>query len=103
MATTSKILVSPGLLKEAKLDFQRKIKGIQSRHNIPNHWSNEDKKIQLLSSVIFPFVAKQREESQLPLEEKAMLMFDVFKGETSDAVLKVIEDNNCLSVLYQLI
>ena len=36
MATTSKIPVSPGLLKETKLDFQRKIKGIQSRHSIPD-------------------------------------------------------------------
>ena len=182
MATTSKIPVSPGLLKETKLDFQRKIKGIQSRHSIPdelilnfdqtplsyvctsnhtlhekaassvpllgkgkqkqitgtftvsksgvflpmqliyegktnrclpqgikfpdgfdvthipNHWSNEEKVTQLLNSVIFPFMPKQREELQLPVEQKAMLIFNVFKGQTTNAVLKLIEDNNCIGV-----
>ena len=48
--------------------------------------------------VIFPFVAKQREELQLQLEAKVMLIFNVFKGQTTDAVLNCIEDNNFISV-----
>ena len=35
-ATTEKIPVAPGLLKEAKLNFQRKITGLQMWHNIPD-------------------------------------------------------------------
>ena len=35
MATTEKIPVAPGLLKEAKLSFQRKIKTLQAIHSVP--------------------------------------------------------------------
>ena len=35
MATTSKIPVAPGLLQEAKLRFQRKIKTLQATHSVP--------------------------------------------------------------------
>ena len=57
----------------------------------PNHWSNEEKVTQLLNSVIFPFMPKQREEVQLPVEQKAMLIFNVFKGQTTNAVLTLSE------------
>ena len=36
MATTSKVSVAPGILKEVKLDFQRKIKQVQEWHDIPD-------------------------------------------------------------------
>ena len=35
-ATTSKAPVAPGVLKETKLDFQRKIKQLQTWHEIPD-------------------------------------------------------------------
>ena len=35
MATTSKVPVAPGILKEVKLDYQRKIKQLQEWHTIP--------------------------------------------------------------------
>ena len=35
IATTEKILVADGLLKEAKLSFQRKIKTLQAMHSVP--------------------------------------------------------------------
>ncbi len=35
MATTAKIPIAPALLNETKLDFQRKIKGLQAWHEIP--------------------------------------------------------------------
>ena len=35
-ATTEKTPIAPGLLREAKLHFQRKIKQIETWHNIPD-------------------------------------------------------------------
>ena len=35
IATTEKIPLAPGLLKEAKLSFQRKIKTLQAMHRVP--------------------------------------------------------------------
>ena len=35
IATTEKIPVAPGLLKEAKLSFQRKTKTLQAMHRVP--------------------------------------------------------------------
>ena len=35
-ATTSKLPVAPGIISEVKLDFQRKIKAAQSKHDIPD-------------------------------------------------------------------
>ena len=157
MGNTAKVPVAPGLLDEVKLDFQRKIKLLQSWHNIPdeliinfdqtplafvcspnhtlevqgtksipliakgkkkqitgtfsiskaghflplqliyegktdqclprgikfpdgfnvtytpNHWSNEEKAIELLDVIIFPFLKKMREELMLPAEQKAVI------------------------------
>ena len=36
MATTARIPVAPGILKETKLDFQRRIKILQERHQVPD-------------------------------------------------------------------
>ena len=35
-ATTSKLPVAPGIIIEVKLDFQRKIKAVQSKYDIPD-------------------------------------------------------------------
>ena len=64
----------------------------------PNHWSNEDKVIELLEKVVFPFVVEKRKELSLPDEQKAILVFDVFKGQETERVQSLIADNNCISV-----
>lgn len=46
----------------------------------PNHLSNEDKVIEHLEKVVFPFVVEKRKELSLPDEQKAILVFDVFKA-----------------------
>ena len=182
MATTKKIPAAPGLLKEAKLSFQRKIKTLQAIHSVPedlilnfdqtplsyvcsashtvhkkgqksvplvgkgkkkqitgtftvtmsglflpmqliyegksprclpqgitfpenfnltctpNHWSNEDKVIENLEKVVFPFVVEKRKELSLPDEQKAIQVFDVFKGQKTERFQSLIADNNCISV-----
>ena len=64
----------------------------------PNHWSNEDKVIEHLEKIVFPFVTEKRKELELADNQKAMLIFDVFKGQKTDRVHNTIANNNCVSV-----
>ena len=178
-ATTSKLPVAPGIISEVKLDFQRKIKAAQSKHDIPddliinfdqtplsyicspnhtlhqrgaksvpliskgkkkqitgtftvtksgiflpmqliyqgktarclpreiefpdgfnvcyteNHWSNQEKVIELLQEVIFPFIASKKVEHDLAADQKALLIFDVFRAHKTEMVLHLMEQNSC--------
>ena len=64
----------------------------------PNHWSNEDKVIEHFEKVVFPFIMAKRKELSLPDEQKAILVFDVFKGQKMERVQHLIADNNCVCV-----
>ena len=50
----------------------------------PNHWSNKDKVIEHLEKAVFPFVVEKRKELSLPDEQKAILVFDKFKGQKTE-------------------
>ena len=63
-----------------------------------NHRSNESKPIQHLQMVVFPYVKKRKVELKLSEYQKAMLIFDVFKGQVTDKVTKFIEENKCVIV-----
>ena len=63
-----------------------------------NHWSNESKAIQHLQMVVFPYVEKRKVELKLAEDQKAMLIFDVFKGQITDKVNKFIKENNYVIV-----
>ena len=51
-----------------------------------NHWSNESKAIQHLEKIVFPYVERKKQELNLPLDQKAMLIFDVFKGIVTEVI-----------------
>ena len=183
MGTTAKIPVAPGILKEVKLDYQRKYQMLQIQHSIPkeliinfdqtplpyacatkhtlekqgskqvplvgkgktkqitgtfvisqsseflpmqpiyegkttkclpknvifpkgfnitftkNHWSNEEKALELLNKIIFPYIENVKERLDLPSDQKAMLIFDAFRGQTTANVIQHITDKGCV-VLY---
>ena len=63
-----------------------------------NHWSNEDKVIEHLEIVIFPYAAAKKEELGIPDHQKALLIYDVFKGQKTRKVLDLIEANHCVNV-----
>lgn len=67
----------------------------------PNHWSNEDKVIEHLEKVVFPFFLEKRKELPLPDEQKAIQVFDVFKGQKTKRVQSLIADNNCIIVSFK--
>ena len=64
----------------------------------PNHWSNEDKMIEYIESIILPYVEGKRKELKLSVDQPALAIFDVFKGQQTESVLKMLEENNILVV-----
>ena len=50
----------------------------------------------LLKKIVFPFVNKKLESLSLSKDAKALLIFDVFKGQTTPAVNDLLKDNNCI-------
>ena len=53
----------------------------------PNHWSNEEKAIEHVHNILIPYVKKMREELRLPVNQKALAIFDVFKGQKMETWL----------------
>ena len=62
-----------------------------------NHWNNEILARQHVTEVIMPY-AKQRKELWLSDDHKCLLIFDVFKGQTTDAHLQFLDENNFVYV-----
>ena len=60
----------------------------------PNHWSNEDTMLEYIEKVFLPYVCKKRKELNLPPNHPAPAMFDVFKGQCTEAVQSLLEKNN---------
>ena len=63
-----------------------------------NHWSCEKSAIEYLEKVVFPYLSKKREQLKMQKNKKALLIFDVFKGQTTQQVKDVILANNCVYV-----
>ena len=64
----------------------------------PNHWGCEKSAIEHLEKVVFPYLSKKREQLKMPKDQKALLIFDVFKDQTTQQVKDVILANNCVYV-----
>lgn len=63
-----------------------------------NHWSNEPIVIDYLNKIIFPYLKKKRESLKLRSDAKALLIFDVFKGQTTSAVNDLLKNNNIVFI-----
>ena len=63
-----------------------------------NNWSNEDKVIKHLQSIIFLFVKSKRAELDFEEKQKCMLIFDVFKAQCTQRVFDLIDENHCVTV-----
>ena len=62
----------------------------------PKHYSNEQKSIKVLEEIIIPYVKKERERLGMEKDQAALLIMDVFKGQMTSPVLKVLSNNNIL-------
>ena len=63
------------VVSNSLLDFQN-----------PKHWSNEQETLKLIDKVIQPYIVKKRAESKVPETQKALVIWDVFKGQMTETV-----------------
>lgn len=47
--------------------------------------------------IIFPFLAKNRNNLHLQDDPQALLIFDVFKGQTRNVIKKLLKENNSIT------
>ena len=52
--------------------------------------------------MIFPYIKSRKEELKLDDNHKALVLFDVLKGQETQAVIDLIDGYNCLSVFVPL-
>ena len=64
-----------------------------------SHWSNEKESLKLLKEVINPYVEKVKEEMGLPIEQKALLIWDAFKGQQSQVITDALDNYNLVTVM----
>ena len=63
-----------------------------------NHWSNEDTMVDYVKEIIIPYVTAKRKSLGLTQDQSAVVLFDVFRGQCVENVLKLL-DNNILYVI----
>ena len=64
-----------------------------------NHWSNEITMIAYLNHIIIPYINAKRKELSRNQEHPALAIFDVFKGQCTENVFQLLEENNILYVI----
>ena len=51
-----------------------------------------------IKNIIIPYVQQRRKDLELPSEQAALAMFDVFKGQQTEEVAALLEENNIIVV-----
>ena len=59
-----------------------------------NHWSNEEKTLEYIHKVILPFIQKKRNDLKLPVDHGALVIYDEFRGQLTDAVHLLLDANH---------
>ena len=59
-----------------------------------NHWSNQVTTLQYVHNILLPYVTQKRAELGLSSNHRSLVIFDRFKGQCTEVVLKTLEDNN---------
>ena len=60
----------------------------------PNHWSNEGKTLEYIDKVILLFIQAKRRELKLQADHGALVIYDEFKGQLTDAVHSLLDANH---------
>ena len=58
------------------------------------HWSNETETVNFIEQVINPYFIDKRKELGLPADQKALLTWNVFRGQTTDHVAQILDSIN---------
>ena len=60
----------------------------------PKHHLNEEETLKLIDSIINPYLVQTRQQLKLPPTQKAILIWDVFRGQTTERVLSKLASLN---------
>ncbi len=72
-------------------------KGFSISQN-PSPWSNKQETFKLIKEVVNPYVIQTRKKLNLPPSQKTMLIWDAFKGQTTDTVNSTLESLDVVCV-----
>ena len=64
-----------------------------------NHWSNENTMIEYIEHIILPYVMETREQLGHNSQQSALVVFNCFKGQCTERIFKILDENNILYVL----
>ena len=65
-----------------------------------SHYSKEEEALTFINEIVLPYV--QNERGKLGCEnQEALLIFDLFRGQTTDKILNVLKDNHLLVTKVQ--
>ena len=62
---------------------------------IVKHWSNEEETIKLIDTIIVPYIVKKISQLNLPKSQKALVIWDVFKGQITEKILHKLKSLDC--------
>ena len=64
-----------------------------------NHWSNEETMEVYITKVIMPYLSETKRKLKIPVDHPALLLFDNFKGQCTEKLLKLLDSKNINVVL----
>ena len=86
-----------------QLIYQGKISRCHPRYKFPdefhvtqteNHWSNEEKCLEMVAKILIPYVKRTTQELQLRKNQEWLLISDVFKGHWAESVKESVRRSN---------
>ena len=67
---------------------------IVTKSNVPAWLYNEQTKLSYFKKVIFPYLQKKKAELQLESDHPALLLFNNFKAQCTEDILKILDTKN---------
>lgn len=64
-----------------------------------NRWANEKTTADYINLILLPYIEKKRTELSLALTQPALVIFDRFKGQCTDSILRLLDENNVRFVI----
>ena len=52
-----------------------------------------------INKILIPYIKKKRTELKLPSDQRALVLFDKFKGQCTSSILELLEENNISVVM----
>ena len=64
----------------------------------PSHYSNIEESIKIMEEIVIPYLERERKKHDLPIDYPAILIVDVFRGQMTAPVLKLLKKNHILLI-----